>query len=134
MAPRPAQAQAVHAYGVLGAGPSVLAAGVDCLVAGGPVGIRGDIGLLAMALGISYHVPERRPRRPLDVFTTAGYFSFSDLNNADVGVSLGAGVVYWRHRRVGYLVDGFGVVPIKEDILTPHRHWGVRGGIAITLG
>jgi hypothetical protein len=130
-APPRAEAQArTHAYALLGVGPSEIAGGVDWPLAGGPVGIYGELGLLAVSAGVSYHVLRATP---LNVFATAGYLSFSDLNEADAGVSLGGGIVYWWYKRVGLRLDGFGFVAVKEDIQTPHRHWGARGGLAVSF-
>lgn len=120
-------------YGVAGAGPAVLAGGVDWLIGGSPVGLQAEAGLFALSLGPSYHFGDRRSSRRLDVFATAGYLSFTDLNYEDVGVRIGGGIVYWTQRHIGVRLDAYGFAPVEDRIRTPHHHWGLQGGIAYSF-
>jgi hypothetical protein len=130
-APTVAAAQEkTHAYAVIGAGPPmVLGGGVDCLIAGTRVGVLGEYGLLGLALGGTFHRLARSKTR-LDIFTSASYVAFTDLNGEDTGVRLGGGLVYWNHRHIGYRVDAYAIVLIRDEINTMPEHWSVRAGVA----
>ena len=122
-----------HVYGMLGAGPAELSAGVDWLIGGGRVGIQAEAGVFAVSVGPTYHFFDRDSSRRLDLFANVDYLAFTDLNYEDVGVSVGGGAVYWKYKYVGFRLNAFGFVPVKDRIQTAHHHWGIQGGIAFSF-
>lgn len=64
-----------HGYVSLGAGATDLNGGLDWVIAGGPIGIGGEVGagwVFFEAITGSYHFLGRQPRKH-DLFATVGY-------------------------------------------------------------
>ena len=77
---QPAGAQGrSHAYAVVS--ELNLSAGGDWLLADGPVGIGGDLGIVGFSVRTTYHFLELQDQRRLDPFVSAGYLLLTDLNN-----------------------------------------------------
>jgi hypothetical protein len=127
-----------HGYISVGAGATDLTGGFDWLVAGGPIGIGGEVGVgwvSFAAITSSYHFLADRPRR-YDVFATVGYAGLGSSEFSAHGVTVGGGATYWPAARVGFRFDAYKFLPvatdnrIPADERSPSRYWGVRAGVA----
>ena len=102
------------------------------------LGIGGEFGVVAghnsfglLTGNFYYHFPPANAARKLDPFVTAGAGAIVEiLADPAAIVTLGGGVNYWFHSRLGLRFE-------VRDIVAPsvryyNRHlWGVRAGIAI---
>ena len=136
--PHPANAQArSHGYAALGAGATQLDGGVDWVLANGPIGVGGEMGvgdLLMVSVNGSFHPLARRLGSHLDPFAVVGIAAMTDLNYDATGITVGGGATYWPRRRLGLRLDGFAFVAGRDDIRPDHRrHWGLRAGVAIRI-
>lgn len=127
-----------HGYVSLGAGATDLDGGLDWVVAGGPIGIGGEVGTgwanLAAITG-SFHFLARRPRKH-DIFATVGYAGLGSSEFSSHGVTVGGGATYWPAAHLGLRFDAFRFLPvattdsIPAEERSPSRYWGVRAGVA----
>jgi hypothetical protein len=122
----------------IGAGATELNGGLDLRIAGGSVGIGGEIGAGWAFLGAitgSYHFFSRRPRKH-DVFATVGYGGLANSEVSSQGVTVGGGTTLWPATRLGIRFDAFRFLPVATDNnipvdeRSPSRYWGVRAGVA----
>ena len=128
-----------HVYVSAGAGATDLSGGADVLLAGGPVGIGGELGagnlFLASVNGTYHPLAARAPAR-IDPFATIGLMALGSSERSLTGVNLGGGLVVWLKSRVGLRFDGFRFMSIstRYDVpvnqLSPARYWGVRAGVS----
>jgi hypothetical protein len=130
-----------HAYVSLGAGATDFNGGLEWVIAGGPIGISGEVGagwVFLRAIAGSYHFPVRRPRKH-DLFATVGYAGLGSSEFSSQGVTVGGGGTYWPAVRLGLRFDAFRFLPVATDNNipaeepSPSRYWGVRAGVAFRL-
>ena len=127
-----------HGYVSLGAGATDLNGGLDWVIAGGPIGIGGELGagwvFLASITG-SYHFPASRSSKN-DLFATVGYAELGSDEFSSQGVTVGGGATYWPAAHLGLRFDAFRFLPVATDNVipaeerSPSRYWGLRAGVA----
>jgi hypothetical protein len=125
-------------YVSLGVGATDLNGGLDWVIAGGPIGIGGEVGtgwaFLATITG-SYHFLARRPRKH-DLFATVGYAGLANSEFSSQGVTVGGGTTLWPATHLGIRFDAFRFLPVATDNnipaeeRSPSRYWGLRAGVA----
>ena len=127
-----------HGFVSLGAGATDLNGGLDWVIAGGPIGIGGEVGagwVFLAALTGSYHFLAGRPSKH-DVFATIGYAGLGSSEFSSQGVTVGGGATYWPATHLGLRFDAFRFLPVATDNSSPaeersgSRYWGVRAGVA----
>jgi hypothetical protein len=127
-----------HGYVSLGAGATDVNGGLDWLIAGGPIGIGGEVGVgwvFLSAITGSYHFPVHRPVK-YDAFATAGYSGLGNSEFSSHGVTVGGGTTYWLASHLALRFDAFKFLPVATDNnisaaqRSPSRYWGARAGVA----
>jgi hypothetical protein len=127
-----------HAYVSLGAGATHLNGGLEWVIAGGPIGIGGEVGagwVFLAAITGSYHFLAPRPGKH-DLFATVGYARLGSSEFSSQGVTVGGGATYWPAARLGLRFDAFKFLPVATDTnipaeeRSPSRYWGARAGVA----
>ena len=122
----------------VGAGATDLNGGLDCVIAGGPIGIGAEVGVGWVFFGAvtgSYHFMARGPSKH-DVFARVGYAGMASSEFSSQGVTVGGGATFWPATHLGLRFDAFRFLPvatqnsIPADERSASRYWAVRAGVA----